>query len=53
MVNKEEDDIMKIINNLESSKEEIIIFSKYLLNIISNIYNKGEIKWKKELAQEQ
>lgn len=46
-------DIIMVINNLETSKEKVVIFSNFILNYISKIYNKGELKWKKELVLER
>ena len=46
-------DIVKIINNMDDSKEDIIIFSNYLLNYISDVYNKGGLRKKKGLVLER
>ena len=46
-------DIVSVINNLEDSTEVVINFSEFLLNYIGNVYNKGGLRWEKELVLER
>ena len=46
-------DILSVINDLENSAEEIIKFSEFLLSYIGNVYNKGGLRWEKELVLER
>lgn len=50
LTNIKDFDILYVINNLDNSVEQVISFSEFLLSYISNVYNKGGLRWQKELV---
>lgn len=46
-------DILLIIQNIDNAKDEIMQFSSFILSYISDVYNKGGLRWRKGLVLER